>query len=124
LLSLHFAQASSSTQLTDASIDALVRGCNHLEKLSNCTQLTDTSIDALVRGCNHLEKLNISSCSKVTDSALIFLAAKCNRLRHLNLCGCCRAASVQGFALRSVIISNLLLKHHFFSGTKLLIITD
>ena len=51
-------------QLDDQAVEMVVKNCHYLCALYllNSTQLADISINAMVLGCNQLEKLNISGC--------------------------------------------------------------
>ena len=70
--------AIQCSNLTEASIYALVAGCPQLTSVNvrGCSSVTDASISALAAGCPQLTSVDVSG-STVTDASISALARAC-----------------------------------------------
>eukprot|EP00899_Mesostigma_viride_P008359 jgi/Mesvir1/17524/Mv08778-RA.1 len=81
---------SCCTDITDAGIRQLVKGCRQLQRIDLCkTSVTDAGITAIANHCAELRHLDAAFCVGMTDASLSLLARRCkDRLEHLGLEGC------------------------------------
>ena len=73
----------------DRSVTAIAAACSRLEviKLNRCRQVTDASLQALGRGCPMLREVVLADLDRLTDDGLAAWR-KCQRLQVLGLQGC------------------------------------
>ena len=84
LQSLNLAWCSN---ITDASLSEVARGCStlHTLDLTDCSNITDASISEVARRCSNLQSLNLTQCENITDTSVIEVARQCSNLHTLNL---------------------------------------
>ena len=66
------------------------RNCKKLKELyvGSCFGVTDAGIEAVLKGCSELETLDISRCYSVTDDSLRLVTTYPNNLSLIRLTGC------------------------------------
>jgi Leucine Rich repeat len=73
--------------ITDETFaDVCIPSLKNIE-LIGCSEISDASIMAVVLGCPNLELIDISDCSELTDAALISIGDHCHGLKTILTCG-------------------------------------
>lgn len=77
----------AESDITDAALFDLARGCRWLEELSlrRCLNITDAGVAALAQGCPHIKTLDLWECGRVTDAGLEAVAAGLPQLHALEV---------------------------------------
>ena len=75
------------SNITDASVLEVARGCSNLQtlNLTNCRNITDASVMKVVRRCSNLQTLNLLNCRNITDASVMEVARRCSNLQTLTL---------------------------------------
>ena len=91
--SLEHLDLEECIHITDAALNGIalhLSTCIKAISLSYCDSITDEGAIALLRGCQHLERLELDNCSRITDQLLraIGVGLGGGQLRELELWDC------------------------------------
>ena len=80
----------SCQKVTDAGVEALVKGLPDLESLdlTFCPLITDKAVIAIARYCPKIFTLSLDDCISVTNKGLFAIAVGCQQLSSINLLNC------------------------------------
>lgn len=99
----------SSSDLGDASIEALANGCPNLSviNMSYCSRMTDDSLISISK-LHELTTLEMRSLMKVTCDGLKVLASGCRKLEKLDMKRC---LAVMDWGIKALAKNCLNLNH-------------